>query len=117
MGFNELAAGVAEGVDGVVDEHGGGEFAGRFTVRLEWGGKCGHFSGEGELSEGAMHLAARVDALDDLLTEITTLGEMQSVSLGGFLREIFFGDVDAEVWHAGADAEGFDGFGGEFDRA
>ena len=52
-----------------------------------------HLAGESELCEGAMDLAAGVDALDDFLAEITALGEMQCVGLSGFLWKIFFGDA------------------------
>jgi len=54
-----------------------------------------------------------MDALDDFLTEIAALGEVQGVGLCGLLRQVFFGDVDAELWNGGEDAEGFEGFGGD----
>ncbi len=113
MRFEKLAASVAEGVDGAVNEGGGGELAGGLAVGFEWGGELRYLASEGELGEGAMDLASGVDALDDLLAEIAALREVQRVGLGGFLREDFFGDVDAEFGDGGENAEGFEGFGGD----
>jgi hypothetical protein len=64
-----------------------------------------------------MDVAARVDALDDLLAEVAAFGEVESAGLGSLLREVvgFFGvaDVDAVAGYGGEDAELFEGFGGD----
>ena len=65
--------------------------------------------------EGAVDLAAGVDAFDDLLAEVAAFGEVEGAGLGGFLREVVGGfgvaDVDAVTGRAGEDAECFEGLG------
>ena len=41
-----------------------------------------------------MHVAARANALHDLLPEIATLAEVQRTRLRGFLWQVALGDVD-----------------------
>ena len=62
-----------------------------------------------------MDLAARSDALDDLLAEIAAFAEVEGAGLVGFLREVFgrvgVADVGAVAGGAFEDAEGFEGRG------
>src|ERR1700761_9247349 len=57
--------------------------------------QCGRFGRECELRKAAMHCAAGANALDDLLTEIAALGEVQRASLAGFLRQVALAEVEA----------------------
>ena len=80
-----------------------------FGFELRAGGR--QRAGEGEATEGAVDAAARVDALDDLLTEVAALGEVQGAGLAGLLREVFAADVSADAGRAFEDAEVFEGGG------
>ena len=42
-----------------------------------------------------MHVAARADALHDLLAEVAAFGEVQGAGLAGFLREVALVEVNA----------------------
>ena len=60
---------------------------------------------EAEAAEGAMHVAARADALDDLLTEVAAFVEVQGAGLSGLLREFAVADVDSVEWRAFEDSQ------------
>jgi len=53
--------------------------------------------------------SARVDALDDLLAEVATLGEVKGAGLAGLLREVAVRDICAVAGRAGEDAGGLRG--------
>ncbi len=53
-----------------------------------------------EADKHAMHVAARANALHDLLPDVAAFGEVQRVLLAGLLRQIAFSQIDAEARHA-----------------
>ena len=52
-----------------------------------------------------MNGAARTNAFDDLLSQVTALGEIQSTGLAGFLRQIAIADVLSELRDGARDAK------------
>ena len=85
--FKRLAADVAEGeLDGALrerDQGYAGELAdGLFVGAGERGARGRERAGEEEAGEGAVDVAAGTDALDDLLAEVTALGEVEGAGLG-----------------------------------
>ena len=65
------------------------------TVGVECCAGCGKGAVEPEAVKDAMHVAARTDALDDLLAEVAALGEVKGAGLGGLLGEFAVADVGA----------------------
>src|SRR5579871_4215453 len=59
-----------------------------------------------------MYVAAGTDALDDLLTQVAALVEVQGAGLGGLLRELAVADIFAVERGAFEDAEVFEALGG-----
>lgn len=113
--FECFAADVAEGkLDGSAagqrDGGDAGELADGFFFCGEDGAGFGAGAFELEGGEGAVDVAAGADALDDLLAEVATLGEVEGSSLVGLLGEFLVADVDAEAGCAFEDAEVFEGF-------
>ena len=88
-----------------------GEFADRLAVGLEGGaGRC-EVAGEKKGVEGAMHVAARADAFDDLLAEVAALGKVQSAGLFGLLWELAVADVYTVARRAFEEAKLLEGVG------
>ena len=56
-------------------------------------------------AEFPVYMAARADALDDFLAEITALGETYGVIQGHFKEQILFIEIDAVPRNAGFDAQ------------
>src|SRR5438552_6162485 len=54
-----------------------------------------------------MHLAARVDALNDLLADIASFAEVQCAILRGLLRQVALADIDAVAGATCEDTEAF----------
>ena len=55
-----------------------------------------------------MNVAARTDALDDLLAEVAAFGEVQGAGLGGLLGEFAVADVGAVEGCSFEDAQPFE---------
>jgi len=115
-----LATEVAEGKlhgarSGEMDGCDAGELSHWLAVGFECDAGGGQGSGESEAGEGAMHIAARVDALDDLLAEVAAFGEVEGARLAGLLRQVvgFFGvaNIRAVTGRAFENMEVFEGLG------
>ena len=92
-----------------------GEFSDSFALGFERCTNRRKSAVQLESSEGAVDIAPRADAFDDLLAEIAALGEVQSADLAGLLRQVTCGlgvaDVGAVKRRAFKDAQIFKGFG------
>src|ERR1700694_340164 len=51
-----------------------------------------------------MHVAARANALNNFLSDVTALGEVERVDLFGFLRQVALANVLAVTWNAESDS-------------
>ncbi len=52
-----------------------------------------------ESNEHAMYVAARANALDNLLADVAALGEVQHMLLAGLLRQVAFAKIDSIARH------------------
>src|SRR5690349_18937111 len=71
------------------------QLAGLFTVCFQCRASGGKRAFEAKAGEGAVNVAARADALDDLLPEVAALGKVQRTCLAGLLRQLAVADIDA----------------------
>src|ERR1700741_4066930 len=88
-----------------------GDFADGFVVTFGAQFGAGRWQGANQfkLAKGAMDGCAGANALDDFLSKIAALVEVEGAGLVGFLWEIAIAHIDAVEGHAFEDAKRFDG--------
>ena len=109
LAVERFAADVAEGEldwpGGQRDGGDAGQFAHRLAFRSERGAGLGQSAAEFEAGKSSVDVAARVDALDDLLAQVAAFGEVQRAGLCGLLRQVAGGfgvaNVDTVARRAG----------------
>ena len=105
-----FAANVAERDDFVGRKLGdAGDLADLFVAAEELGSGL-DWLGKLEAGEATMDVAARVNALDNLLSDVAALREMQCEVLTRLLRKIAFANVLTVGGNAGGDPEQLEGF-------
>ena len=88
-----------------------GQLADLFAVGLQRRAGRGEISVEAKCAECAVDIAARTDALDDLLAEVAAFEEVQGAGLSGLLGELAVADVGGVEWRSFKDSQPFQGLG------